>query len=144
MILYCVINKISKEIIYIGSTTRKLNIRKYEEIYASKYEKNVNRKFYNAIRQFGYDNLEWKEIAKCENEEILERMEREYIKIFDTKNNGCKSTSGGRGIRNKRVKLIITSNSNDVITIIISNIKQHHDLLLDIANIINIEYSFIN
>ena len=143
MILYCVINKITKEIIYIGSTIRELKKRRYEEIYASKYEAYINRKFYNAIRQIGHENLEWQEIAKCDNEEILDRMEREYIKNFDTKNNGCNSTGGGRGVRRKRVKLIITSNSNEIITITISNIKHQHDLSLDIENIKDIKYSFI-
>lgn len=90
--LYSLVNKITGST-YFGVTNnfkRRMN----------EHQRGVlggNRKLYNSIRKYGWDNFEIDivMIVKCRSE-VLE-LEKFYIAEFDTFKNGLNSTTGGDG-----------------------------------------------
>ena len=85
--------------IYIGQTTKKINERAGSDGW--KYirdNKNKTCKFANAIEKWGWSSFEGKIlIDNVETKEELDKLERLFIAIFDTYENGYNSTKGGGG-----------------------------------------------
>jgi len=81
---------------YIGLTETSLNKRMREHKYHTKYS---NRKVYNAIRKYGWDNVSWGVLVECSTIEELRREEKRYIAEYDTTNikNGYNHREGGDG-----------------------------------------------
>lgn len=94
-IIYKVENVINGKI-YIGKTTKTLEKRKQAHINSSKAKRD-NYYFHNAIRKHGEEAFEWSIVDCCDSEKDLLMMEQEYIKIFDSYNNGYNLTLGGEG-----------------------------------------------
>ena len=87
---------------YIGKTIYTLEYRKTQHKNDMCRDVN-NRAFYNAIKKYGWDNLNWNIIDTSETEEELSNKEIYWIKYYNTyihfKNSmGYNSTFGGEGI----------------------------------------------
>lgn len=72
--------------IYIGQTINGFENRKKRHIRESK--NNSNKNFHVALREFGYDNFKWEIIDTDIPKEDILRVENEYIKKYDSINNG--------------------------------------------------------
>lgn len=82
---------------YIGQTTTTLEIRKAKHKNKSK---TMDYKFYRAIREYGWDDFEWKTLIEVDKPEKeieahLDNLEERFIGLYDTLNSGYNSTSGG-------------------------------------------------
>jgi group I intron endonuclease len=77
---------------YIGVTTKSIEYRKRTHEKASKYS---NKKFYNALKKYEFDNFEWSILHECTNIDELNSLETYYIEKYDTFNNGYNLTTGG-------------------------------------------------
>lgn len=101
-IIYKVTNKINGKI-YIGFTN---NFK--DRIYDHKnkaYKKNNKYKFHNALRKYGWDAFEWKEICcSKDGKYLLKEMEPYFIKYYDSYGkNGYNMTLGGEGCLGKKL-----------------------------------------
>ena len=85
--------------VYIGQTTRELSER--AGIDGWKYirdNKNKTCKFANAIEKWGWDSFEGKVLMDgIETKKELDKLEKMFISIFDSYENGYNSTRGGDG-----------------------------------------------
>jgi group I intron endonuclease len=95
-IIYYIENKINKKI-YIGYTSKTINKRFDEHIKNAKNK--VNRRLYDAMNHYGYDNFIIKEIEICDDKFTANELESWYIYIFQSKNpdKGYNMTWGGDG-----------------------------------------------
>jgi len=94
MIIYKATNKINN-MIYIGQT--KFDLEKRIKSHKDKSRISIAY-FPNAIRKYGVENFEWKIIRYCKTKEELNKQEKYYIKIYNTKiPNGYNLGSGGEG-----------------------------------------------
>ena len=78
---------------YIGASTSSLEKRKSDHI--QKALNGSNLCFHKALAIYTSQKFEWKVIDTAETIEELARMEREYIKIYDSFKNGYNADSGG-------------------------------------------------
>jgi len=107
-IIYKAINKINNKI-YIGQTTKKLQLRAEEHRRESIYSyKNLKRKmtfFHFAILEYGFENFIFTQIEECKKEELDEK-EKYWIKYYksDNPNYGYNMTEGGQDIFNNNYK----------------------------------------
>lgn len=94
MIIYCILFPNGKR--YIGKTECSLEKRKVQHKHHSKYGKTT---LYNAIRKYGWDNLDWVILEECENVDTLNRQEEDWIRRFKTLNydKGYNLREGGEG-----------------------------------------------
>ena len=76
---------------YIGKTERELSDRMKEHKHHSK---NSNRPLYNAIRKYGWDNLEWIVLDKDDNFDYINSRERALID-----EHGCLKRENGYNLR---------------------------------------------
>lgn len=101
-IIYKITNKINGKI-YIGQTIRSLEARWKGHIYTlKKYERAENKwcsHLYNAMSKYGVENFEISLIDTAESKEELDKKEKYYIYIFDTRNGlrGYNVADGGIG-----------------------------------------------
>jgi len=95
--IYKIINKMNGKI-YIGKTYLTIKERYKQHIYNSKRENNKHRPLYRAINKYGIENFSVELIGEYE-EGLLELMEIEFIKEYDSYNNGYNATLGGEGTR---------------------------------------------
>ncbi|UGO50960.1 homing endonuclease [Bacillus phage vB_BanS_Nate] len=98
-IIYMAKNIVNNKV-YIGKTTRTLEIRKIEHI--SRANTNHNQLFYNAIRKHGVDNFKWSIVDYATNREELDIKEQYWIKHYNSfVHNGIRkgynTTAGGDG-----------------------------------------------
>ena len=91
MIIYKIRNKVT-DLIYIGATTKSLEQRFIDHMYAAKYRKN---KLYDAFKEYGIENFVPEIIMVCKDKEELNNMEIHYIKLYDTIKNGYNGCAGG-------------------------------------------------
>jgi group I intron endonuclease len=78
---------------YIGQTKYEIRRKEYHRYISSK---GCKRKFYNAVRKYGWENFIYGIIEECEIE-LLTQKEISYIKEFNTFEYGYNSTLGGDG-----------------------------------------------
>lgn len=85
---------------YVGQTSRTLELRAGTNGQGyHKYDNNLNSKFANAIRKWGWDAFEGHIIEdNIKSQEELNKLEIFYIEIYDSYNNGYNSTKGGDGV----------------------------------------------
>lgn len=99
-IIYKVTNKLNGKV-YIGKTFRTLKERWKDHVKKSNSKK---FHFYNAIQKYGKESFDLEiihEIKGMDQVEVnnqLSKLEIEYIKKYDSLNNGYNSTSGGEGV----------------------------------------------
>ncbi len=91
-IVYKATNILTNEV-YIGASTKSLK----ERVKDHKYKSTVhnNRKFYNAINTYGFDNFRWEQIDTASNLEELAFKEKSYIVEYNSKLKGYNSDCGG-------------------------------------------------
>lgn len=88
--IYVHVNKINNKI-YIGQTKQKLN----ERFGLNGRGYKGCRKFYNAIKKYGWDNFEHILLFDNLSLELANIIEAELIKKYDSINNGYNLTTGG-------------------------------------------------
>ena len=101
---------------YVGLTIKSMERRRIEHKHQSKYS---NRKVYNAIRKYGWENVVWKILTTCSNEEEMKDKERHFIKKFRTLEIefGYNHREGGEGGRHdeetkRRISLANSGENN--------------------------------
>lgn len=92
MIIYYIKNKINGKL-YIGQTTKTIDKRIANHLQQAKIK--TDRKLYNAIRKYGWDNFEYGIICHCDTLEELNQKETEYIVRYDTIKMGYNMGLGG-------------------------------------------------
>lgn len=80
---------------YIGITSQSLNKRRSDHY--SNVSSGKRSKFYNAIRKYGKDNINWNIIDRAETWKELCELEKNYITQFDSYKYGYNMTLGGEG-----------------------------------------------
>lgn len=78
---------------YIGQTIHSLQWRINGHLQCVK--RGTNRKLYNAIRKYGWDNFEYGIICNCSSIQELNQKETEYIIKYDTYKSGYNMGLGG-------------------------------------------------
>lgn len=102
--------------IYIGQTT---NFKKRKSRYRNLSCKQ-QPKLYNSLMKYGFDNHLITIIEDNINKNLLNDVETDYIKLYDSFNNGMNLTSGGgcNHIRSEetinKLKIAATGNKNNV------------------------------
>ena len=101
--IYANKKKLEKEGIwkaYIGQTFKTLESRAGSNGQGyHKYNPNIKSKFVNAIRKWGWDSFEGKVLVdNVQTIEELNRLERLFIAMYETYENGYNSTMGGDGV----------------------------------------------
>ena len=92
MLIYKITNKLNGKV-YIGQTTKTLDIRRNGHIQAAKA--GVNHHLYNAMNKYGIDNFEFEEICKANSKSELNYLEAKYILEYDSVRNGYNMGYGG-------------------------------------------------
>lgn len=96
-IIYQVTNKLNGKS-YIGQTIQGLELRRSGH-HSSAFKARTKYHFHNALRKYGKEAFEWREIDKADSLEELNRLEAYWIGYYDTYENGYNSTKGGDGVR---------------------------------------------
>lgn len=91
-IVYAVTNKETKKI-YVGLTTKSLEERKKDHI--KKSEKGKSYEFQHAIATHGAEAFKWQQVDTANSIDELAQKEKEYILIYNSKEEGYNSDEGG-------------------------------------------------
>lgn len=94
-VIYTVTNKESGQV-YVGVTTTSIGERKNDHL--QKANKGTGHFFQNALATLGPEAFEWKQVDTASSVDELARKEKEYIKKYNSVEDGFNSDSGG-GIR---------------------------------------------
>ena len=96
MIVYCILFPNGKR--YVGKTECSLEKRMKEHKHHSEYQ---TTRLYNAVRKYGWKNLDFIVLEECDNIEVLNEKERGWIKKFKCldREKGYNLRSGGDGGR---------------------------------------------
>lgn len=99
MLIYCILFPNGKR--YVGKTECSLEKRKKEHKHHSK--KSTTR-LYNAIRKYGWNNLDWVILEECEDATVLSQKEILWIDKFSCleKEKGYNLREGGDGGRHSK------------------------------------------
>lgn len=106
--IYKYTNKINNHV-YIGQSIN-LEQRQYAHKSSAFNEKanDYNSQFHQAIRKYGFDNFEYEIIAELSNteysKEMLDDLEKYFIKYYDSYRNGYNATPGGDENENRSQK----------------------------------------
>ena len=94
--IYLITNTVNGKV-YVGQTNQLLHRRWGLHKARARKNEGYTAHLYNAIRKYGIDNFDIKEIATCDTEEWSNYLERLYILIHDSMNPkiGYNMTSGG-------------------------------------------------
>lgn len=84
MIIYKITNLINNKI-YIGLTTRTIEIRKKEHK-SDAFTRSFNLPLHRAIRKYGFENFEWSIIDTASSNEELNEKEIYWINYYDSTN----------------------------------------------------------
>lgn len=82
---------------YIGQTVGSLERRKSEHLCEAKH-KRYHAYFHSAIMKYGIESFYWQILYECNNIDDLNRMEKYYVKLYGTFENGYNLTLGGGGM----------------------------------------------
>lgn len=89
MIIYCAKNKINNKV-YIGKTIKPLCKRMSDHKYEA-FKRHRQSKFYNALREFGWENFSWSILGKTNTLTNLKKLERKLIISFNAIEEGYNS-----------------------------------------------------
>lgn len=95
--IYKIWNDINNKV-YIGKTSRNLEIRFSEHLWASQREYK-NRPLYDAMNKYGQEHFFIEKVAECKTNEELSELEIKWIAYYDSYNNGYNATIGGDGLQ---------------------------------------------
>jgi group I intron endonuclease len=91
--IYRAINKINGKCYTGYDSNWPRRLKQHKEKY-----KNENRKFYDAIKKYGWNNFEWEIVYQSwDLDYCLKVMEPHFIKEFNSVDNGYNMTFGGEG-----------------------------------------------
>tara|TARA_R110000868_G_scaffold348034_1_gene608969 strand:+ start:364 stop:942 length:579 start_codon:yes stop_codon:yes gene_type:complete len=79
---------------YIGKTERNVEDRLRQ--HKSLVKKGIRRKFYNAVRKYGWEKFIFGIVDECDSD-CINLMETKWIETYNTFHNGYNSTLGGEG-----------------------------------------------
>jgi len=98
--IYAATNKINGKV-YVGQTVCTLGYRRLKHKSDANNRKSLgyDSKFYRAIRKYGVDGFNWKILDENVKINLLDEMEKQKIREFDSLNSGYNSTSGGQKSR---------------------------------------------
>ena len=85
-IIYKVENTITHEV-YIGQSKKSLAEKKRDHVYEA-FKRLAKNKFHKALREFGLKNFDWSVIDENKDYTRLSKMEKKYIKKYDSIRNG--------------------------------------------------------
>lgn len=140
MIIYKATNKLNQKV-YIGLTSLTLAARMTAHYWQAR-SSSKNYHFYNAIRKYGWEVFKWEVIDRAENYENLIQLEIEYIKKYDSFNNGYNSTLGGEGTKgidhkgSKNSRAII---SEEDALLIVDLLIENEKTITEIAAMFNVD-----
>jgi len=95
-LLYCITNKVTGKV-YIGQTTQSIARRKAEHTNRCKAGKR-DHKLYLSMRKHGIENFVFEVIARVASQEVLDKLEIEFIHQYNSYNRGYNSTEGGDSV----------------------------------------------
>lgn len=104
MYIYKITNLVNKWV-YIGLTTQSPEKRWQQHLNSAK--KGTDGRLYRAMRKHGIEKFEMVVIAslyELENVDILFKLEKHYIKKFNSYWFGYNNTTGGKGFKYNRPK----------------------------------------
>lgn len=93
MLIYKITNKLNNKI-YVGQTTRTLEIRKKDHIH--NVQKGIKTHLYSAMRKYGIENFVFEKICDVDSVENLNILERYYINKYNSVDKGYNMIDGGR------------------------------------------------
>ena len=85
-IIYKAENLVTGEV-YIGQSKKPLCEKKRDHVYEA-FKRFAPNKFHKALREFGLKNFLWSVVDECSDYTRLSKMEKKYIKKYDSINNG--------------------------------------------------------
>ena len=95
--IYKIWNDINNKV-YIGKTSRNLEIRFSEHLWASQ-RTYKNRPLYDAMNKYGQEHFFIEKVEECKTNEELSELEIKWIAYYDSYNNGYNATIGGDGLQ---------------------------------------------
>lgn len=93
--IYAIKNMVNGKM-YIGQTKKELKNNFSEHIAESKRKRSYGKKLYDAMREYGTYNFEMIELENVEDS-LLDKKEVEYIKKYNTVEDGYNISVGGKG-----------------------------------------------
>lgn len=115
--IYAIINKKNRKM-YIGQTKSSFSKRWTDHKTMLKKKVHHNARLQNAWNKYGELSFEFKKVHICDEMDILNDLERYYIKKYDTFNNGYNMTLGGdylNGEMTEETRLKIVKSVRDAI-----------------------------
>ena len=95
--IYLVTNRINGKQ-YVGKTSKTMKVRQAVHFAHAKMEGETNIYFHRAIRKYGSDAFDWEVLEENDRSDMLDRLERYYIKKLQTRvPHGYNLTDGGDG-----------------------------------------------
>jgi group I intron endonuclease len=91
-VIYKVVNELNGEV-YIGTTIKSIEERKKDHL--QRVDKDYSAKFHDAISTYGVDVFEWEQIDTASSLDELAQKEKDYILIYNSKEEGYNADSGG-------------------------------------------------
>lgn len=85
-IIYKAENLVTGEV-YIGQSKKPLCEKKRDHVYEA-FKRYATNKFHKALREFGLKNFDWSIVDECNDYARLSKMEKKYIKKYDSIDNG--------------------------------------------------------
>jgi group I intron endonuclease len=94
--IYLIKNKINNKY-YIGKTEENFYRRWTFHKWQLKNNIHENKHLQRAFNKYGLDNFEFKILVVCNANDDINKLEKEYIEIYDSYKNGYNQTLGGEG-----------------------------------------------
>lgn len=93
--IYKITNNINNKV-YIGKTEGDIGLRWQQHIYNMSY--GIQYHLYNAMRKYGLENFSFEILESDLSKDELSQKEIEYIKLYNSLENGYNMTIGGDGV----------------------------------------------
>jgi group I intron endonuclease len=92
-VIYKITNNLNEKV-YIGQTIKLAQTRWESHLHAFRYGR--KSKLYDAMRELGESNFRIEILTSADSRDELDRLEKQFIKMYDSQKNGYNGTSGGQ------------------------------------------------